>query len=605
MAEPDGPTDAKFREALVHHQSGQIQIAAELYQQLLDSGFDHTDVLGFYGVAAFQLGQSAKGIELLHAALEKDPANIRACGNLGVVLEAEGRLDEAEAAYQQALRIDPYYTESLFNLGNVLLAQGRYIEAEAAYARAVETNPAHAQAYNNLGLALREQGRASESVTALRRALEIDPGYVEALNNLGLSLRAAKETEEAEASFRRVLELRPDYADAISNLGVLLHWKGELTEAETLLRRAIKLRPGAAGPLANLGATLQKQGRYEDAEAAFREAIRHNPDHAESHFNLGIILLLTGRFAEGWKENQWRWRAKDFPSERRTFDQPLWDGSALAGRRLLIYAEQGLGDAIQLVRLAAGVKGGEVYFECPEPLARLFKTANGIDRVIVHGEALPGFDVQVPAFELPGALNVTLQTIPDACPYLHADGTDVARWRERIGGTGGFKVGLVWAGKPNHANDRERSMGLEAMQPLLEVPNVEFYSLQMGEKRLELEAVPDLARRICDLAPQIEDFADTAAALDCLDLLITVDTSVAHLAGALGRPAWVMIPFAPDWRWMREGGTSPWYPSLRLFRQQAPDEGPAAEKWAPVVARMVDELAELAGAKEPRGGRPS
>ena len=446
----------------------------------------------------------------------------------------QGKLTEAVASYQQALRLKPDTAETHSNLGVALVEQGKLTEAVASYQQALRLKPDYAEAHCNLGMALAEQGKLTEAVASYQQALRLKPHIAEAHNNLGMALVEEGKLTEAVASYQQALRLKPDYAEAHNNLGV----------------------------------ALADQGRLTEAVASYQQALRLKVDYADAHVNLAYVWFLGGDFEGGWPEYEWRWKRRDFspPSCR----QPLWDGSSLQDQTILLFAEQGLGDTLHFIRYAPLVQqhGATVIVQCQGPLLRLLATCAGIDRLVLAGTALPRFAVQAPLLSLPRIFRSTLATLPANIPYLCADPDLRAHWQQQLSGVRGFKVGIAWQGNPEHKRDRRRSVPLRAFAPLAGVPGVRLVSLQKGPGR---EQLPDLADRldVLDLADRWKDFADTAALMTNLDLVITVDTAVAHLAGALGIPVWVALPLVPDWRWLLEREDSPWYPSMRLFRQRA------------------------------------
>jgi tetratricopeptide (TPR) repeat protein len=462
--------------------------------------------------------------------------------------------------------------------------KGRLAEAEAHFRRAVELDPGCAQAHCNLGNALREQGRLEEALRHLTRALERQPGLAEAGLNLAVVLEEQGRLEEAEKRLREVLERCPEHPVALNNLGSVLKKLGRLEEARACLERALARAPGLAHAHNNLGAVLEQMGRWEEAERRYDEALRWDPQLADAHANRAMVRLLKGDFERGWPEYEWRWKLRGTaPRDGRS---PRWDGSPLGGRAILLQAEQGLGDTIHYVRYAALVagRGGRVVLECPPRLCELLRSAPGVDRVISCQDPLPLCAAHAPLASLPGLFRTTLETIPNQVPYLHVASQRVEAARRRIGEQAGRrKVGLVWAGSPWNKNDRNRSIRLAELAPLAGLAGTAWFSLQRGPQAAELWSAPQ-GLTLTNLEKDRGDLTDTAAAILCLDLVIAVDTMIAHLAGALARPVWVLQPFAPDYRWLLHREDSPWYPTMRLFRQPAPGQ------WQPVIERIVKEL---------------
>ena len=488
-----------------------------------------------------------------------------------------------QALDQRGLAARP---ETLNDLGTFLAGRGRGDDAVACYHRALVLRPDYALALNNLGLALRGLRRVDEAVAAHRRAVAIDPGYADGHDGLAAALARAGQADAAIDHYRHALSLAPDHVEALVNLGNLWRDAGRVDDALALQRRAAALRPRDTEVLNNLGITLRERNEVAEAIDCFRRAVTAQPSHVGAHVNLGMALLAAGDFAAGCAEYEWRRRWERRAEGRAA---PLWDGRPLGPRTLLLWSEQGLGDTIQFIRYAKLLRrrAGRILLACPPPLARLMRSARGLDAVIPIGDALPPVDAYLPLLSAMHRLGASLGTIPTEVPYLAAEPGRVAALAPVLAGERP-RVGLVWSGNPDHPNDRRRSIPLRLLRPLLEFRGPRFVSLQTGPRAADL-ADAAMAGRILDLGPHLLDFADTAAALTRLDLVIAVDTAVAHLAGALGRPCWLLLPFSADWRWLMEREDSPWYPSLRLFRQPRPGA------WEPVVAAVARELAPWAG----------
>jgi hypothetical protein len=379
---------------------------------------------------------------------------------------------------------------------------------------------------------------------------------------------------------------------AYYNLGIAL-MESDLSAAAGAYRRAAALLPRYAEAWCNLAVALHRLGELDDSAAASRRAIHLQPQNAEAHWNLAVTCLLLGDFSTGLPEFEWRWKSRQFPSRPRNFSQPQWSGDDLAGRTILIHAEQGFGDTIQCVRYLPSIaaRGGKVILESPPQLLRLFKNIPGVQRAISPPDPLPNFDVHCPVMSLPLAFKTTLETIPARAAYLTPDPELIEKWRSRIApSTTGLRIGLNWSGDSTFRGDRTRSMTLSELAPLAAMKNATFFSLQKGPAAAQLEN-PPAGLEILPLGEDLHDFSDTAAAMSLLDLIITTDTSVPHLAGALGLPVWLMLQFVPDWRWLMDRPDSPWYPSMRLFRQPRPGD------WHGVVNRVAEELAKFADSK--------
>ncbi|MBV8230192.1 MAG: glycosyltransferase family protein [Planctomycetaceae bacterium] len=479
---------------------------------------------------------------------------------------------DASGAGRAAVRPDAAAGDarSIRDRGNAYYLQGRFTEAEACYREALRLRPDEAETHNNLGAALADQGLLEAAIMSYREALRLLPEYADAFYNLGNALRLSGRYAEAVACYGQALRLRPGSAEAHNNLGTALLRLGRLSESITSLREALRLRPGYTLALINLGLALAESGRLAEAIACDDEALRVEPENADAHRNRALALLLVGDLTRGWADYQWRWRCADFIPPR--FSRPLWDGSPLEGRTILLYTEQGLGDTLQFVRYARLVKrrGGVVILAAQAPLLPLLTGGAGIDRFVARDASLPDFDVHYPLMSLPGLFGTTLVTIPAEVPYLRAEPARVERWRRALGPIRGFRVGIAWQGSPTNPDDRRRSIPLVQFAPLARVEGVRLISLQRGTGLEQLRAL-DGRFPVIDLAGRSDDpgasFLDTAAIMANLDLVVTCDTSVAHLAGALGFPTWVALAAVPDWRWLLDREDSPWYPTLRLFRQ--------------------------------------
>jgi len=575
--------------AVQYHQAGDLAQAEHLYRHILTVDPNHATALHLLGVVEHQRGKNDRAVEHIARALRLKPDYAEAHSNLGVVLKDLGRLDEAVASHREALRYRPDYADAHNNLGVALRELGRLDEAVLCYRQALRFQPDDPVVLNNLSIALQEQGRLGEAIACYRESLRLSPSYAEAHSNLAGALREQGHLAEAIASYRQALSCKPDSAAVHNNLGIALQEAGRLAEAVAHFRQAVHLQPEFADAHNSLGVTLVEQGQVAEAEASYRQALRYRPDHAAAHRNLGMALLLLGRFAEGWPEYEWRRRCPEF--RLPLFPQPWWDGSDLGGKTILLSAEQGLGDTLQFIRYAALVKerGARVIVGCPKPLARLLATCPGVDRVVTSGAELPPFDVQAPILSLPGLFQTTPATIPAPVPYLSADAASVERWRREVGSGREFQVAIAWQGNPTNV-DRQRAVPLVQFAPLARVAGVRLIGLQKDYGR---EQLPPLAARLglLDLGCRVDDFLDTAAVLANVDLVITVDTALAHLAGTLGVPVWVALRSAADWRWLRQREDSPWYPTMRLFRQTEP------ENWEEVFARIARELADLAAVR--------
>lgn len=440
------------------------------------------------------------------------------------------------------------------------------------------------------GNSLYRQGKPDKAADLYRRALELDPAHADALANLGCALRDLGNLEEAVLTLCAALELKPRGGEIYSNLGNTLKDMGRLTEAEAACRAAVALMPGSSVAKFNLGCVLQDQRKFAEAESFYRTAIAAEPDYIRAHWNLGLALLAQGRFKEGWAEHEWRARTQRSWSPALTFAEPAWRGEDLAGKTLLIHREQGLGDNIQFARYAAlaAAQGARVVMLTYPSLAGLLRTLPSVAEVVADGEPLPAFDLQTPILSLPHLFGTELSTVPAEIPYLCADPARATAWRERLAALPGLKVGLVWAGgtRPNDPDwariDSRRSLFLAQFADIARLEGISLVSLQKGEAAAQTKGFP-----IADFTDEIEDFADTAALIEALDLVVSVDTAVAHLTGSLGKPVWILSRYDACWRWLDQRDDSPWYPTARLYRQREP------LGWPDVLGRVRRDLDEL------------
>jgi tetratricopeptide (TPR) repeat protein len=518
-------------------------------------------------------------------ALDIEPGHAAAHISLGDVLQARGKLDEAIAHYKKALPLDSRNAALYNNLGGAILGAHRDLnDAAACFEQALALEPGYAEAHYNLGNVFSAQGKLDRAVACYQRALALRPDRPDFHNELGNALRDQGKFEPAMESCERALTLKPNYAEAHYNLGNVFGDQGKLDNAVGCYERALALKPNYPDAHTNLIVTLRDQGRIDDAMACCKRALAFHPDSADTHFSDAYFRLLTGDFVEGWRKYEWRWLIKEVTPHGLSV--PLWDGKDLRGRTILLHCEQGLGDSIQCVRFARLVKDkhGTVLLSCPHSLARLFKDVAGVDGIFTDGRGLPGYDVHAPLMSLPGLFQTNLDSIPAEAPYLQSDPARVAVWRDRLAGYRGLKVGISWRGRPTHKDDRKRSMTAAQFTEFLNIPGLTVVSLQKDGTAGEIETLGNIPGSFFDAGPLLEDFSDTASVMADLDLVIAVDTSVCHLAGALAAPVWTLLPFAPDWRWLLQREDSPWYPAMRLFRQ------PKIGDWQSVLERVRDEL---------------
>lgn len=588
--------------ALAAHREGRLGEAIEGYRAILATAPDRPELLHLLAVARFAAEglhppEPPRPLDLALWAAELAPRDPDVHANLGLLLKAAGRPREAEAALRHALTLTAWaHGPASINLVNLLLETGSTDRAVEAAERAcsVSADPDRLAA---LARALDRAGRRDAAITAWRRVLAVDPRRATAWIGLGSVLHAEGRSREAASCFERALVLEPDNADALTNLGVLERQAGRLELAVWFHERAVEISPKHIVASTNLGAALLDTGRIERGIEVLRGVLALKPDHADARMALGMALLLSGRMEEGLREYEWRLEssAAGSPSAFRHGD--FWDGRSVEGRRFLLLAEQGFGDALHFVRYAVVLKArgaASVIVGCRPPLARLLAGAAGVDGVVVEGQTIPPVDATVHLMSLPHRLGTDSASIPAPIPYLEADPRLVTTWAERLAERPGLRVGLAWQGNPDPRVDHGRSIHLSALAPLSDIPGVRLISLQKGAGSEQIDVFRHVPIEV--LEPELDSgpdaFLDTAALMMNLDLVVTTDTAVAHLAGALGRPVWVLLKHPPEWRWLLDRETTPWYPTMRLFRQNpgVSDDDP----WAPVIARVAAELRRLA-----------
>jgi tetratricopeptide (TPR) repeat protein len=568
---------AQFLLGATQSRLGQYDRALASYDRALAVQPDHAEALYNRGNTFKELKRFDEARASYDRAIAARPDYAEALNNRGVALQALGRLGEALASHERAVAVRPDYAEALYNCGLTLQMLARFDAALARYDRALAVRPDYADALLKRGDTLKELKRFDEALASYDRFLALNPDDADALNNRAIVLLELKRFDEALASCNRALALRPDYPEALNNRGNALKALKRFEEALASYGRALALRPLYAVALNNRGNTFLEVRRFDKARTDYRRALTARPDFADAHYNDAMCSLLIGDFERGWKKNEWRWDSTEAVGVHRGFAQPLWGGEDIAGKTILLHPEQGFGDTIQFCRYAPLVadRAARVILEVQSPLRALMGTLAAV-QIVTSGDALPGFDLHCPLVSLPLAFGTRLETVPSAVPYLHASPDAVVRWDAKLGSRHRPRIGLAWSGRADHKNDHNRSISLSTLSPLFAV-DATFVVVQKGIRPADAAAVKD---HLVDFGEELADFTDTAALIANLDLVISVDTSVAHLAGALARPVWVLLPFTPDWRWLLEREDSPWYPTARLFRQDA------TRAWDRVVARV-------------------
>lgn len=575
--------EAALVKARAAHASGNAKEAARLYQSVLALDAKHIEALNVTGMLLAEGGNFSGGLGYIERAIAADARIARSYFHRGIILEHLQRHRQALESYQQTLRLDPRFADAYFGCANLLQQFKHYEDALRHYDAALALNPRNPAYYNNKGTALKAMGRWADAQECYQNALTLNPHYAHAHNNLAVALKELGQVEASLVSAERAIALDEHYPDAYNNKAVALEHLGRNEEALVFYDRALALNPHYAEAYSNRGYVLQKLCRYDEALIDYDKAIALNFSKAEVYFNKGFALLLLGRFEEGWKLLEWRAKRADVVVP--VIDSPQWTGEEdIKGKTLLLHAEQGLGDAIQFCRYVPMVQalGAKVVLQVQAPLIPLFKTLTSKPELVPMKEKAP-HDYHCMLMSLPGRLDTMLDSVPADIPYLFADAAKVSAWSEQLGDAKAKRVGVVWAGNPNHKNDHNRSVPFETFRELFKgVEGIQFHCLQKDISASETQLLRQ--HHVAVHADNLKDFTDTSALLMHLDVVITVDTAVAHLAGALGRRVWILIPFAPDFRWLVARSDSPWYPTARLFRQSK------AGDWASVIEDVKNAL---------------
>lgn len=613
------------------YQSGHAMQAREVCLQALRIASRSCEVLSLLAFIALHADRPHESIDFINRALAENDTLVDAYFLRGEAQQKARLYEAAAASYDEVLRLRPDHADAMNNRGNAYHALGQHERALRSYDQALAINPAKASFHTNRGLALKELGAYALALACFEQAIALESGYGLARFNLGLllfamdryqdaaashteairlmpshasshwghadALRACGHYEASLSSYNTALSLEPDRADIYNNRGLLLHYWGKHYDALADFQSATQLDPGHADAHCNRGMALEALGRRAEALSDYGAALAHAPHHAAAHFNRALCNLTLGHYREGWREHEWRWQTEQLKASKLDSDKPRWSGSeSLQGRRILVHAEQGLGDSLQFCRYLPMVaeRGATLIVQVHAPLMPLIRSMNGVSLVIAQGEAPPlGFDFHCPFMSLPLAFDSTLETVPCEPRYLSPSKEKSVYWRGRVGAKHLPRIGLVWAAAPHASRAVQRPLAERKSIPLQKFAALNscmaaFFSLQKGEPAVsqlrELEAARWNGPAIADHTAELHDFEDTAALIDQLDLVISVDTSVAHLAGALGKPVWLLNRFDTDWRWMIGRDDSPWYPTMKIFRQ------PAEGDWEAVIARVHGEL---------------
>ncbi len=570
---------------LALYNKGQLTAVVEQAKALTEQYPEAFIVWNVLGGANKGLGRTDDAANAFKRVTELNPTYADGFSNLGITLQEQGKLDEAIAAYNKALSIKPDYAEAYNNMGVTLQEQGKLDEAIAAYNKALSIKPAYDNAHYNMGNALKDQGKLDEAIAAYNKALSIKPDYADAYNNMGNALKDQGKLDEAIAAYNKALSIKPDYADAYNNMGNALKDQGKLEEAIAAYNKALSIKPDYAEAYNNMGVTLQEQGKLDEAIEAYNKALSIKPDYAEAYNNKSHSHLLMGDFNNGWDLYEWRTQKKD-GTTRKAREHLSWDGTKnISGKRFVVYEEQGLGDKIQFCRYLPLLvqENAFVTFQVTSALHSLLGT---LDSNIILTNGLPSedqIDFEVPLMSLPYLFKTEPKTIPASIPYLYADEAKVKLWAERLH-KDNFKIGICWQGSKTKV-DVGRSFPLSLFEKISRISDVELISLHKG---LGEDQVSDVNFNLTSFDGNFDTgtdaFIDTAAIMANCDLIITSDTAVAHLAGALGRPTWVALKYIPDWRWMLNRSDNQWYPTMTLYRQKITGD------WASVFDAINQDL---------------
>lgn len=572
-------------QAIAAFQRGQWGEAEKRCRTVLEKKEDHFDALHLLGIIAANTRRPREASELLSRAIAANPNDATAYGNLGSVLMELGRPAEALVSYERAIALHPGLAEAHNNRGNALRDLGRSEEALASYERAITLKPGLAEAFYNRGVVLGDLERHTDALQSYERAIALEPGYAGAHLKRGILLANMGRPAQALQSFERTIALKPDYAEAYYLRGNALVDLIRPAEALQCFERAVALKPDLAEAHNNRGVMLANLKRHPEALQSYERAIALKPDYVPAHYNLATCRLILGDFAGGWPEYEWRRKGREFGYQERNFARPPWLGAeSLQGRTILLYSEQGLGDTLQFCRYAKYVAalGANVLLQVAPPLAPLLRNLEGVAELVLEGDRLPAFDYHCPLLSLPLAFKTDLHSIPGGIPYIRSDPVRVTAWQKKLGARTKPRIGLVWSGNTAQRNDRSRSMALADVLPIIG-GGADWISMQKEMREADdrlMAARPDIRQ----LGDALMDFADTAALVELVDVVLTVDTSAAHLAGAMGKTVWVLLSYPHDWRWLLDRSDSPWYPTARLFRQTASGD------WTGVIASVRKEL---------------
>ncbi|MEN6411717.1 MAG: tetratricopeptide repeat protein [Veillonellales bacterium] len=563
--------------------TGDLPQAAEVFRQVLAENPNDVESYNYLGAVQYGMHLFEKAESSLRHALKLNPENPDALCNLGALLISTHRLEEAKNCLESVIRMRPGFSEAYSNLGLIQMHEGLLAEAELSFRCAIERKPNSPEIYNNLGLVQTKRLLLAEAELSFHRAIELNPKFPDAYNNLGIVLKGMRRLEEAARYTYRAIKLNPNFAEAYNSLGTVLTDINCYEAAEACFYHAIRIQPDYLEPYHNLGVLFTTINRLSQAEAYFCRALNLNPNYVETEFSLATLYLLQAQYEKGWEKYD---KSRMIKYSQAQPEAPRWRGENLTGKRILLYYEQGFGDTLFFVRYAPLVAkiAGKTVLWVQEPLQRLLDSS--FPFLAVHGttDIPPGeFDFCCPLPSLPMVFNTAAKDIPRTIPYIKVCSEIAAKWGKAAEELNRARIGVAWAGNPSHHNDRNRSIPIDLFADLFADDEVIWVSLQVGAKARDLVKVPG---KVFSRPEEMQDFAETAGLITHLDLVITVDSAVAHLAGAMGKKTWLLLPFAPDWRWQMDREDSPWYPTMRLFRQRKADD------WPDVINRVRGALRE-------------
>lgn len=579
------------QQAFEAYQNKQYQNAIDICQTILKKKSKHSVILHLLGINYHLLDDNEKAQQTLQQALQLSPSDPTLINSMGIVLKEKGESKHALNFFNQALALNPNLAEAHNNIGLILQEQENFPDAIKAYKKSLEINPNYIDAYLNLGNTYLQGNDYQEANYYYKKILSMQPNHIPALNHLACALLKSGKPEEAIAMCQRAFAIDPNDLPTHNTLALILKSQYQYDQAIKLFKKALSINPNYFEVTANLAETLERTGAITEAISYYRTALTLRPDFTDIGHNLGFALLKAGQFKEGWEKYEYRWLKSGADFDKRNTGKPLWNGELLTkDQRLYVHFEQGFGDTIQFARYLPLVKeknnNVHLIFECQPHLKKLFQNFPSIDELFIPEGKIPEHDFHIPLLSLPRIMETTLRNIPTPSSFLSPDPKKLKSWQEKMNAYPGFKIGISWAGNPNHANEALRSCELTDFLSLFTIPNTHFFSLQKRPRNRDIQQLPNNIH-VIDLDDAMEDFVDTAAIMSSLDLIITIDTVIAHLAAALGKPIWNLLCYYTDWRWMLDRNDSPWYSSMRLFRQNE------NRKWDDVFKDVKKELLKI------------